>query len=180
MKILKVGDVDVLLDDEDWLRLCRYKWQVKRVGGKKGTSYIARTKRIGKKFVTIYMHREIMNAPDNMEVHHDDENPYNNQKENLKLEPKPGHTHIHNEKAKKDKLSKEKKMDVEIACSNCGDELKIKDIKVTPLQKVTIKVAACERCLQRENDCKDCADIEILKKKNKDLEEKLEAIRKAL
>jgi len=46
------------------------------------------------------MHREIMKAPDDMDVHHDDENPYNNQRKNLKLEPKLGHTHHHNLKRK--------------------------------------------------------------------------------
>ena len=64
MKILKVGNIDVLLDDWEWLRLCRYKWRVNDNG--KGHESIVRSD----KKRTIYMHREIANTPEGMETHH--------------------------------------------------------------------------------------------------------------
>lgn len=99
MKILKIGNVDIKLDDEDWERLHNYKWNIKKTGL---GSYVARTKRIGNKFKTIYMHREIMNASNNMEVHHRNNNPYDNMKENLEELPKIGHSfhHLNQKKGK--------------------------------------------------------------------------------
>lgn len=88
MKILKVGNVDVLLDDWDWLRLCRYKWRVKQVD--KYQRYIVRTERRNGKHCTIYLHREVMNAPDGMDVHHKESNTFDNRKEMLEIVPK-GH-----------------------------------------------------------------------------------------
>jgi len=89
MKILKVGNVDVLLDDWDWLRLCRYKWRVKKVNAYQ--SYIVRTKRKDRKVITIYMHRVIMNTPDDLECHHKYGNTFDNQTENLENLTKQEH-----------------------------------------------------------------------------------------
>lgn len=89
MKVLKVGDVDVLLDDWDWLRLCRYKWRVKGHG--KGYKNIARTERKNGKHHTIYMHREIMNTPEGMECHHIEGNTFDNRKEMLENLTKEEH-----------------------------------------------------------------------------------------
>ena len=87
MKILKVKDVDILLDDWDWLRLCRYKWRVKNDG--RNHKYVARTERKNGEHRTIYMHREIMNTSKGMECHHKEGNAFDNRKgmlENLTKE----------------------------------------------------------------------------------------------
>lgn len=82
MKILRVGDVDVLLDDWDCLRLCRYKWRVKDNG--QGHKSIVRTERKKGVHRTIYMHREIMNTPKGMDCHHKEGNTFDNRREMLK------------------------------------------------------------------------------------------------
>jgi len=81
MKILRVGYNDILLDDWDWLRLCKYKWRVKNNG--LGHKSIARTYRKKGIHYTVYMHRDIMKTPEGMECHHKNENPFDNQTENL-------------------------------------------------------------------------------------------------
>lgn len=89
MKILKVGNVDVLLDDDDWLRLCRHKWRVKSHG--KSYKNIARSKTINSEHRTIYMHREIMDTPKGMECHHKEGNVFDNRKEMLENLTKQEH-----------------------------------------------------------------------------------------
>ena len=89
MKILKVGDVDVLLDDDDWLRLCKYSWVVKDNG--RGHKSIARCKRENGKRVTIYIHREVMNTPKGMDGHHKEGNTFDNRKEMLENLTKEEH-----------------------------------------------------------------------------------------
>jgi len=89
MKILKVQGVDVLLDDWNWLRLCRYKWRIKNNG--KDHKSIARTYQKKGIHYTVYMAREIMNTPENMECHHKNGNTFNNQTENLENLSKQEH-----------------------------------------------------------------------------------------
>ena len=92
MRILKVGNVDVKLDDYDWLRFCRYKWRIKKVD--KRQSYVVRTMRKKGKHYTIYMHREVMNAPDDMEVHHIKGDTFDNRREELRMVTKIEHGKI--------------------------------------------------------------------------------------
>jgi len=80
VKILMVNGVEVLLDDWDWLRLCRYKWRVKKCRNQR---YIARDTYKGGIHCTVYIHRVIMDTPEGMECHHKDGNTFNNQTENL-------------------------------------------------------------------------------------------------
>jgi len=89
VKILKVGNVDVLLDEEDWLRLCGYRWRIKKVD--KYSSYVVRTERRDGRHFTIYMHREIMNTPKGMECHHKEGNAFDNRKEMLENLTKEEH-----------------------------------------------------------------------------------------
>ena len=100
MKTLRVHDgktqiVDVLLDDWDWLRLCRYKWRVKTVSAHGKRKYIARDQRIKGKKITIYIHREVMNYPKGMEVHHVDGHFWDNRKEKLEVMTSIDHTNKH-------------------------------------------------------------------------------------
>ena len=88
MKILKVGDVEVLLDDWDWLRLCRYKWIVKKCRSQR---YIARSIRKNRKVQTIYIHRVVMNTPEGMECHHKEGNTFDNRSEMLENLTKQEH-----------------------------------------------------------------------------------------
>lgn len=88
MKILKVGKVDVLLDDWDWLRLCKYKWRVKQCRGQR---YIARDTYKGGVHRTVYMHRVIINTPEGMECHHKKGNTFDNRKEMLENLTKQEH-----------------------------------------------------------------------------------------
>lgn len=76
--VLTGGQVSIV-DDEDYEELSKYKWRVMQKGN---TSY---AKRKGAKGATFMMHREIINAPANMEVDHIDGNGLNNTKLNLRL-----------------------------------------------------------------------------------------------
>jgi len=89
VKILVVNGINVLLDDWDWIRLCRYKWRVSDNG--KGHKCIARGKRVNGKRCTIYMHRVIMNTPKGMECHHKEGNTFDNRKEKLENLTKQEH-----------------------------------------------------------------------------------------
>jgi len=95
MKTLKVNDIDVLLDDYDWLRLCRYKWRVKVVSAHGKRKYIVRSKRINGKSTTMYMHRVVMNCPEGMEVHHIEGNFWDNRKEKLEMMTSIAHNELH-------------------------------------------------------------------------------------
>lgn len=76
------------VDDDDFERLSRYKWQIS-IGKKgKGTPYAKRsTSKSGKKF-GIYMHREVLNISverGKFGLDHIDGDSLNNQKANLRL-----------------------------------------------------------------------------------------------
>lgn len=71
--------IEVVLDYADWLRFKDYKW---RSGGPR-CPYAKRDKRVGGKRTTVYLHREIMNAPDGLVVNHDDGDTYNCRRKNL-------------------------------------------------------------------------------------------------
>ena len=95
MKTLKVDGIDVLLDDYDWLRLCRYKWKIKVVSAHGKRKYIARQQRVKGKMVTFYLHRVVMNCPKGMEVHHIEGNFWDNRKEKLEMMTSFTHTNAH-------------------------------------------------------------------------------------
>lgn len=79
----------MLLDDWDWLRLCKYKWRVKDHG--QDYKNIVRTERKNGEHRTIYMHREIMNTPKGMECHHKERNTFDNRSEMLENLTKEEH-----------------------------------------------------------------------------------------
>lgn len=70
-----------LVDDEDYLWLSQWKWTASR---STNTWYVLRkTPRPERK--VIYIHRQIMEAPDGLEVDHRNENGLDNQRSNLRL-----------------------------------------------------------------------------------------------
>lgn len=74
----------VLVDDEDFEELNLHKWCVINI---KNTFYACRSLWIKteKRRKMVYMHRFIMNCPDDKLIDHKDGNGLNNQKENLRI-----------------------------------------------------------------------------------------------
>jgi len=97
MKILIVANKEILLDDWDWLRLCRYKWSIKTVSAHGTRKYVVRNKwnKVTKRSDTIYIHREVMNCPKGMEVHHINGDYKDNRKEMLEMMTSFDHTKKH-------------------------------------------------------------------------------------
>ena len=71
-----------LVDDEDFEELAKYKWCYNDYIWK---WYALRNKKVEKKYVSMLMHREIVNAPKWMMVDHIDWNGLNNQRSNLRV-----------------------------------------------------------------------------------------------
>jgi len=73
-----------LVDDNDFGRINAHKWHL---NNPRHCCYAERNvpMKNGNGFTAMRMHREIMNAPDGMEVDHIDGNGLNNQKSNLRL-----------------------------------------------------------------------------------------------
>lgn len=80
IKLTKGFETEV--DQDDWLRLCGYKWHIVK---SRGGIYAGRSKRIGKHFIKILMHRIIMNCPDGLMVDHKNGKTLDNRKENLEI-----------------------------------------------------------------------------------------------
>jgi len=71
-----------VVDPEDFERLNKYKWYAVKDSR---TFYAYRNKRAGKKFVSLGMHRQILNPPDHLMVDHINHNGLDNRKANLRL-----------------------------------------------------------------------------------------------
>ena len=71
----------VQVDDIDYVSLSKYKWYAQKC---KYTFYATRVYYVGMKQIRIYMHREIMQTPDNMKCDHWDHNGLNCQRHNLR------------------------------------------------------------------------------------------------
>jgi hypothetical protein len=67
-----------LVDDEDYEELSQWKWSYNGRVAMRGAFPDGRRK-------NIIMHRQIMNAPDGMEVDHIDHDPLNNSRSNLRI-----------------------------------------------------------------------------------------------
>lgn len=80
MKQIKTKNHTVLVDDEDFDELIKYRWEVSSVG------YVVRQQWKNNKPKTKMMHREILgNVAKEFVVDHIDRNPLNNQKSNLRI-----------------------------------------------------------------------------------------------
>lgn len=74
-------DKVALVDDEDYEFLCQWKW---RASYEDGRFYAVRMEGFPHR-ILVRMHRQIMNAPENVEVDHIDTNGLNNTRDNLRL-----------------------------------------------------------------------------------------------
>ena len=77
-----------IVDEKHLNWITKHKWYAKRTTAKNkdfGTYYAARHKRISGHHITIYLHREITNCPDGMEVDHRDGDSLCNTEENLRV-----------------------------------------------------------------------------------------------
>ncbi|MDD5135165.1 MAG: HNH endonuclease, partial [Phycisphaerae bacterium] len=71
-----------IVDPEDYLKLCRFSWQLKKCPH---TSYAWRGfMKEGKKII-LYMHREIMNPPKGMLIDHINHDGLDNRRANLRF-----------------------------------------------------------------------------------------------
>lgn len=70
------------VDDEDYEKVKKYKWQSILKGG---MYYVRRGVKLNNKLVSIYLHRLIMNAPKGLCVDHINHNPLDNRKRNLRI-----------------------------------------------------------------------------------------------
>jgi len=71
-----------IVDDEDYEQLSKYNWFADL---RSYNCYTVRNVLYKTKRTQIYMHREIMNFPENKDVHHIDHNGLNNRKSNLQI-----------------------------------------------------------------------------------------------
>lgn len=67
-----------LVDDEDYEKLNKYRWNI-------GSGYLYSSKRVGKRTIKTTLHKIILSAPDGMDIDHIDGNKWNNQKSNLRF-----------------------------------------------------------------------------------------------
>lgn len=71
-----LGNEILLIDKEDWFRFKELRWQILKPKG-----YVV----CYKKEKTLYLHREILSAPKNLQVDHINGNKLDNQRKNLRL-----------------------------------------------------------------------------------------------
>ena len=70
-----------IVDPEDFERLNKHKWYACK---STNTFYAGRTNRVGKKYISIRMHREVIHPPDHLFVDHINHNGLDNRKANLR------------------------------------------------------------------------------------------------
>lgn len=92
--LLSNTDKYALIDKEDYPKVKDYSWFLKK-DKRTNVEYVAASKREGPKVKTIRLHRLIMDARPDEDVHHKDLNVLNNAKENLELLPKAEHRARH-------------------------------------------------------------------------------------
>lgn len=80
-RILLTKGLFSLVDDDDYERLSRHRWQAH----KSGNSYYARrAEYVDGRCTSVYMHRVILNAPGDVPVDHGNGNSLDNRKSNLR------------------------------------------------------------------------------------------------
>jgi len=86
--VLSNSDKVVMVSDEDYYLVSRYTWRLKKSSR---CSYVCTSIRTGKSVQTIRMHRMIMSPADWQDIHHIDQNPLNNLRENLECIDRHAH-----------------------------------------------------------------------------------------
>ena len=75
-----------MVDDDDYERVSKFKWHVSReIAGWPKYAKVSRGRVIGDTTKVLYLHRFILEAPDNMQVDHIDGDGLNCQRSNLRL-----------------------------------------------------------------------------------------------
>ncbi len=74
-------DKFAIVDDEDYEWLNQWKWCCVKI---RRTFYAVRKTKIGKYWQTLYMHREILNTPQHLQVDHLNHNGLINKKDNIR------------------------------------------------------------------------------------------------
>lgn len=89
---LKLSNSDrvALIDEEDWLLVSPYTWRIKR-DKRTNTEYVATSVWVDGRSKTVRLHRLVMNAAPDMDVHHKNFDTYDNRKENLVEVPPDQH-----------------------------------------------------------------------------------------
>lgn len=77
----------VLVDDEDYSELSKYRWRKSTFG------YAIRHIMVDKKVVNIWMHRQIMNTPKGMDTDHINRNRLDNRRSNLRVATRSINSH---------------------------------------------------------------------------------------
>ncbi len=83
-----------LVDPEDYGRVSKLSWYLKK-DKRTNVHYVAHGQRVNGVVKTIRLHRFVMNAGPELDVHHKDLNPLNCQKDNLEVVPKEEHRNYH-------------------------------------------------------------------------------------
>ena len=91
-----------IVDPDDFERLNKHKWYAVK---NTNTFYALRNKRVGKKYISLGMHRQILHPPENLMVDHINHNGLDNRKANLRLATCAQNTY-NRKQFRKDKTSK--------------------------------------------------------------------------
>lgn len=78
-------DKIVLVDDEDFLKVCDTKWALTKLGYPLKTTFENGKTHATRKAKTVYLHRVILSAPKGMVVDHINQDKLDNQKSNLRI-----------------------------------------------------------------------------------------------
>ena len=90
--LIQCKDRTVVIDDDDADRITGYTWFVRRT---RYNCYAYRVKMPQDKIFLVWMHRQIMNCPNDMVVHHLNRNGLDNRKNNLQLMTPESHASFH-------------------------------------------------------------------------------------
>lgn len=78
----KYGHKDILVDDEDFEYVSKFKWFLRKVGN---TFYAQHNVKVNGSWTAIQMHRELLSAPVGSLVDHKNHNTLDNRRENIRI-----------------------------------------------------------------------------------------------
>lgn len=83
IKLRGANSISAIVDDEDYESLSKFKWYIS--GGRKNDQYAHRKETVCGKRISIFMHREVVNARKEKMVDHINHNTFDNRKSNLRM-----------------------------------------------------------------------------------------------